>query len=192
MFKLVASFMLFALVFTACGGVEDASLRVEDDVAAVSPGCAISGELLPEITNPEAIVTATGDDGFVFDFKGTEVRLNQNMSYVLAALGEPLGVHETPSCAFDGFDRIFRFPGVQFHTFPIGDEDFVQIISIWDDSVTTRGGIFLGSDWDSVLAAYGADYQQEFSRFTFVRGDTSLSFFVDDYIVREITYSLNM
>jgi len=112
------------------------------------------------------------------------------MNDVLDLLGEPTGVRQTPSCAFEGYDRIFGFGAINVHTYPSGDDNFVQVISIRDDSVTTVNGIRLGDSWEDVLAVYGTDYEQDFSIFTFRRGDTALSFFIEDGMVVEITYSL--
>ena len=130
--------------------------------------------------------------GFTFATQGVVIYMDQDMAQVLEQLGEPIGVFEAPSCAFDGIDRIFRFPGVQIHTYPSGELDLVHTISIRDDSVTTMEGIYLGSSWEDVLDAYGHDYKQDFSMFTFTLGLTTLSFFVEDGIVTGITYGLIM
>ena len=144
-------------------------------------------------TNEPANPTSTPTEAeFTFPFNGTVINLNQNMAEILDTLGEPSGVRQTPSCAFDGYDRIFGFGAINIHTYPVGDEDFIQIISIRDDSVTTPGGIRLGNSWGAVLDAYGTDYVQDFSKHTFTQGDTTLSFFVEDGIVVEITYALIM
>ena len=131
-------------------------------------------------------------EGFVFEYRGSTINLNQNMADILANIGDPLNIHETPSCAFYGMDRIFMFPGVQFHTYPVDDNDFLQIISIWDDSITTYGGIRLGDSWDRVVELYGTNYIVEFQMRTFVLGNTTLSFFVEDGVVIEIAYGLKM
>jgi len=180
--------MFVVVFFAAC---ESASAAENDMVEVVMDICELSLRDLP-VPLSETIPEAINPSGFSFEFRNTIIYMNQNMAEVLAALGEPLSVHETPSCAFDGLDRIFMFPGVQFHTYPIGDDDFVQIISIWDDSVATREGIQLGSSWDNVVAAYGTDYVQEFNMVTFTREHTTLSFFVENSRVEEIAYALIM
>jgi len=146
----------------------------------------------PPTDEPTNAISTPAEAEFTFPFNGTVIHLNQNMAEILDALGEPSGVRQTPSCAFDGYDRIFGFGAINIHTYPVGDDDFIQIISIRDDSVTTPGGIRLGSSWGAVLDAYGTDYVQDFSKHTFTQGDTTLSFFVEDGIVVEITYALIM
>ena len=119
------------------------------------------------------------------------IEMDQNIEEVLAALGEPQGVFVAPSCAFDGEDRIFQYPSVQIHTYPKGDDDFVHTISLRDDTVrTTEGRIYLGSSLQSVLDAYGDDYEHESGMYTYKRGPTTLEFFVEDDTVMGITYGL--
>jgi len=127
---------------------------------------------------------------FTFLFGSVLIYMDQNMDDLLPQLGEPLGVFEQPSCAFDGIDRVFAFPGIEIHTYPDGDQDFVHTINVRDDSVTTINGIYLGSSWADVLAAYGDVYTQDARMFTFTLGETSLSFFVEDDMVIGINYNL--
>jgi len=129
---------------------------------------------------------------FYFTFNDTTISLNQNMQELLDVLEEPSGIRQTPSCAFDGYDRIFGFGAINIHTYPQGELDFVQIISLRNDNVTTIGGIRLGDSWDRVVEAYGIDYTQDFSIYTFTKGVTTLSFYVEDGIILEITYALIM
>ena len=117
------------------------------------------------------------------------IEMDQNIDEVLAALGEPQGVFVAPSCAFDGEDRIFQYPSVQIHTYPKGDEDFVHTISLRDDTVrTTEGRIYLGASLQSVIDAYGDDYEHDSGMYTYTRGLTTLEFFIEDDIVMGITY----
>ena len=193
MFKLIALFSIIIFAFTACNDASAAENT--DELPLVLPSVEVEAVEVCELESPVSQAVAQGypdDSGFTFMYRGTTIHLNQNMTEILAAIGEPLNVHETPSCAFVGFDRIFMFPGVQFHTYPVGDDDFLQVISIWDDSVATRGGIHLGAMWESVLAEYGTDYSQEFQIYTFTRGNTELSFFVENGVVLEISYTLIM
>ena len=183
------------LALAACGnGAADAPTAIE----TVNANTAVNETPHDAPTNAPTAETAPTEetaplaDVFEFTFRGTVISLNQNMAEVLDSLGEPTGVRQTPSCAFEGYDRIFGFGAINVHTYPIGDEDFVQIISIRDDSVTTPGGIRLGDTWVRVVGVYGDDYTQDFNIFTFTRGDTTLSFYVDDGVVLEITYALVM
>ncbi|MCL2404071.1 MAG: hypothetical protein FWC92_00855 [Defluviitaleaceae bacterium] len=130
--------------------------------------------------------------GFTLIYNSVTIQMDQDMAYLLTLLGEPLGIFEAPSCAFDGIDRIFGFPGIQIHTYPDGDLDRVHTISFLDDSITTSEGITLGNSLDDVLAAYGSNYEQDTNMFTFTIDRTTLSFFIEDDMVTGIIYGLIM
>jgi len=182
--------MIAALAITACGGREplvEAVAPLPQQTEAIEDTRTLEPELLPEPPT-EAQVPAASD--FSLDVGNFTIIMSQNIEDTISALGEPLGMFEQPSCAFDGIDRIFSFPGLQIHTYPVGDADFIHTISIRDDSHVTDSGIYLGASFDAVAAAYGSGYEQEGNMFTFTRGMTFLQFFVESDIVTAITYGL--
>lgn len=146
----------------------------------------------PPAETPTPPPAAPTGPAFALTVNNFTIYMDQNIQEVLDAFGEPLGVFELPSCAFDGIDRIFSFPGLQIHTYPLDDSDFVHTVSIRDDSILTQNGIYLGNSWEDVLAAYGSDYDHEFGMFTFTKGVTKLQFLVEDDMVVAITYGLIM
>lgn len=175
-------FLLPFLFFAACTG-EAESTPVEQQEYV--PAMVVDVTPAVNETEPETVL-----DVFYFNFMGHTLHLNQDMEDVFVFLGEPLGMRQTPSCAFDGYDKIFGFGAINVHTYPQGDQDFVQVISIRDDSVTTVNGIRLGDSLDDVIAAYGNDFTQDFNMYIFTKNDTTLSFFIEGDMVVEITYTL--
>jgi len=129
---------------------------------------------------------------FSFAMRGASIPMGLDMTTVLELLGEPIQTFETPSCAFDGTDVVFLFPGVQIHTIPMGDENFIHTINFRDDTVTTLEGIFIGSTLEDVLAAYSDDYTRDFDMISFTRGYTKLSFIIIDDLVASILYELDV
>jgi len=136
-----------------------------------------------------------GDDepvtppAFFFKIDDFIVELDSDISYVIAGAGEPIGVLELPSCAFEGMDRVFRYPGADLYTYPNGDNDFVYNIAFFDDSVhTAEGGIRLGASLQAVKDVYGEDYTFDSDMYTFTRGLTVLEFLTQNDIVIGITY----
>jgi hypothetical protein len=128
---------------------------------------------------------------FAYKHDDVLIEMNQNINYVTGRLGEPQGIFEAPSCAFDGTDRIFSYPGIQIYTYPVGDEDFIHTIGFFDDSIrTTEGGIRLGSNIQAALDAYGNDYEYESGMYTFTRGLTVLEFLTDNDVIMGISYRL--
>jgi len=144
-----------------------------------------------ENSAPDEVITDEPQAPPVFFFKigDTIVDLNENITYVIAGAGEPIGVLELPSCAFDGMDRVFRYPGADLYTYPVGGDDFVYNIAFFDSTArTAEGGIRLGLSLQDVLDAYGDDYELDSGMYTFTRGLTVLEFLIDDDTVIGITY----
>jgi len=163
---------VFGLV--ACGNGGDADVPVNDNT--------------PEITD-------SPQQSSVFSFKMGDVPIimDEDMSVIIDKLGEPLGVLEQPSCAFEGIDRIFRYSGVEIYTYPKGDVDHIHTISFINDSVyTTEGRIRLGANIQDAIDVYGNNYQLETGMYTFTRGQTFLRFLVNDDIIIGITYNLQL
>ena len=190
--KLITPILIIAvLAITACGGsdpiLEVAAPAAQPAQQAAAPATPAAPEQLPELPTEAQIPAATD---FSLDVGNFTISMSQNIEDTISALGEPLGVFEQPSCAFDGIDRIFSFPGLQIHTYPVGDTDLIHTISVRDDSHVTDNGIYLGAGFDAMVAAYGSGYEQEGSMFTFTRGMTFLQFFVENDIITAITYGL--
>jgi len=188
---------LFALA--SCGGEAPEAVTAaqgagaaESQPSAVSPSAQAAGnqDVAAGGGDDEGAQPDGGAEIFAFAYRDFVIKLDQDITEVLDALGEPLGYLEAPSCAFDGIDRIFSFAGVQIHTYPVEGRDLVHTISLRDDSVSTMEGIYLGESPEAVFRAYGNDYEQEFDMYTFTRGLTTLAFLIEDDMVVAITYWL--
>jgi len=196
---LLAIFVLATFTLTACGE-ENINLPVQDveDTQEIDivpdDEQVISDPIEPEI-NDDVDSDSPEDDvpdvpvAFAFMFRDVLIEMNQDVSLVISALGDPDGEFEAPSCAFDGIDRIFAYPGIQIYTYPLGDSDFIHTVAFFDDSIrTTEGGIRLGATIDAVIDAYGDDYDYEVGMYTFTRGRTVLEFLTDGDRVIGISY----
>jgi len=208
MFKKVLIILLTILsifVFTACGdgGKSEVQLPVNTPIREPSNGTSQENDPMPAVPGDTDGPGANDDNSanddpltpLVFSFKMGDVliEMGQDINYVLERAGEPTGVFEAPSCAFDGIDRIFAYPGIQIYTYPDGDNDFIHTIAFFDDSIrTTEGGIRLGSSLQAVFEAYGDDFEYDSDMYTFRRGLTRLEFLVENDIVMSISYGLHL
>jgi len=202
LFVYTLAMLLLLFTLTSCGSTVPE--RVSGSSGAMGAGVN-AANAAPAAHEPSNSADAVAGDGssenaqadeaeteFAFAFGDSLIKMDQDIAEVLEIMGEPLGVFEAPSCAFDGIDRIFSFPGVQIHTYPREDRDFVHTISLRDDSVSTVGGIYLGESPEAVFSAYGTFYEHEFDMFTYTRNMTTLSFLIEDDMVVAITYGLIM
>jgi hypothetical protein len=200
MLKLTLLFTVLIFILAACGNTHS---DVALDVPSPVPGQTGNGDDLgntPDGEAPPDVDTSSDNDtppddeplpDFALKFENYLIEMDQNISYVISALGEPISVFEVPSCAFDGIDRVFLYQGVQIHTYPLENDDFVHTISLRDDTIsTTEGGVYLGLNMQSMLDAYGDDYEHESGMYKYTRGLTTLEFFIDDGVIMGITYGL--
>ena len=191
---LVLIIILITFTAAACGNGNGPA-----EVPPVEQGPAenvpVDNEPSPGSENePDAPVEDEPDvpDAFFFKMGDVIVDMDQDIEYVITNVGEPLGRFEAPSCAFDGMDIIFSYPGIQIYTYPAGAGNYIHTIGFFDDSVrTAEGGIRLGSRIQNVFDVYGEDYSYETGMYRFTRGLTVLEFLVDeDDIVKGISYRL--
>jgi hypothetical protein len=131
-------------------------------------------------------------DGFVFSYNSENVYMDENISAVVEKLGDPGddNIFEAPSCAFNGIDRIFQYPGANIHTYPENGSDFVHTINYMDDSIKTAEGVRLGDNLDAVVAAYGSGYEEDGGYYYYYKGGTYVRFLLKDDMVIAITYGL--
>lgn len=127
-----------------------------------------------------------------YTFVSGDIRLpmNEEFSALRDALGEPLSYYEAESCAFQGLDKTFNYPGFELVTYPNGDKDYISDIYFTDGTVATPEGIHIGSTLEEVKAAYGEGYTaDDFGiYYTYTDGGTQLKFGTEDGVVTEIEY----
>ena len=193
---ILTALILSALMLTGCdteqvGGYTPAAVMVAGQEAASADDNNEGDEIgnLPAASGSANARTENGRPrGFYFVYAGVRIGLNDNMADVLAQIGEPNYMFESPSCAFDGIDRIFYFDGFIIDTFPRGDNDYVLAIVITDRSLLTPEGIGLGSSFDNMVAAYGNDYDNMLDLFSYIKDGVRLSFLFEGDEIVDITY----
>ena len=191
----ILSIISFTISVTSCGPEEPQDDKTPPDVQQTPD---VQDPVTTPSPTPDEIPAGspgngddqqvTVDEVFSLLYKDFLIEMNQDINDVVDALGDPLGIFEAPSCAFDGIDRIFSYPGLQIHTYPSGDDDFIHTISFRDDSIGTSENIYLGDSLDLLLKAYGEDFEYELDMYTFTRGLTTLSFLIEEDMVVSITY----
>ena len=127
-----------------------------------------------------AYVFTTGD--------GVTVSVDEDMAQVLTDLGEAQSYFEAESCAFEGLDKTYTYPGFVITTRPDGENDYVNSIRLTDDSVSTAEGVYIGSSEADVKAAYGEDDGADQGMLSYTAGGVSLNFILEDGAVISIEY----
>lgn len=176
--------LLLAAALCGCGGRDLGVIGGADGPTTIivsGPGAAKEPEE-PAPEQPEA------EESFAFVYKGVSIAPDAAAAPLLAELGEPLSYFEAPSCAFEGLDKIYGFPGFELDTYPDGEADYVSAVVLRDDSVATPEGLMIGSPAQAVEAALGeADIREE-NLLAYDRGGSRLRFILEGEEIVSIEY----
>ena len=92
---------------------------------------------------------------YVFRYGQTEIAVDAEAEGILSQLGAYLDYAESPSCAFEGMDKVYLYSGFRVQTYSLGGKDYIHSVELTDDSVSTPEGVTVGSTVADVTAAYG-------------------------------------
>lgn len=102
------------------------------------------------------------EEGYAFVHQGTKIAIDGEAAEVLSALGEWIDYAESASCAFEGLDKVYTYSSFEIQTYPMSGKDYIYMVNLLDDTVSTEEGIRIGSTRAQVLSAYGeADKQSD-------------------------------
>ncbi len=134
--------------------------------------------------------TPPAEEGKVYTFTSgtTKIAIHADVAPIVAALGQWRDYAESPSCAFEGLDKIYIYPGFEIYTYPIEGKDLICMIRLYDDTVATEKGIRVGATKEAVTAAYGTPDQTYDTNIEYEAVGMYLQFSLKDGIVTSIQY----
>lgn len=126
---------------------------------------------------------------YVFKSGSVEIVPGEDSSAVISALGEANSYDEEDiGCGNNEMAKVYNYVGFQIKTYPDSSKDFIDTVTIKNDSVSTPEGITIGSSRDDVIAAYGEDYEEKGDGLIYKNGKTTLNIVVRDGAVTSIYY----
>ena len=137
-------------------------------------------------------IAQVDDAGYYFEYNGVKIRVNVNAADTIAALGDDYFYFEADSCAGVGKSKTYTYGNQSFviSTVPVGDFDLITNITLFDDTVTTPEGIYIGSTEADVTAAYGQPSQDVVDgHYIYELNDTMLVINTEDGVVSGISYN---
>lgn len=178
--KRVAALMMAAVMclgLMACGGSGSDVNTIEKESGAAASG---SEETAQAETAPAEAAAGTGYV-YTLTYKDASIDVtpDQNMSEVIAALGDADSYFEAASCAFEGLDKTYMYGHVEVDTYPQGEEDFISSIYFLDDLAVTNEGVRVGSSKEEMEAAYGTDYSVVGTECIYAKGNSELRIIVE-------------
>lgn len=128
------------------------------------------------------------DNNFEFKTKNIRIAIDAKAEDILEELGEPKDYFEAPSCAYQGLDKTYYYNGFEVTTYTDNNVDYIANILLVDDTVTTEEGVYIGSSKDDVVEAYGNDFKESTSLYTYIKGGSELQFIFQEDEVVSIIY----
>ena len=132
---------------------------------------------------------SSSEPGFTYTNGSVTIEMNSDAAAVVEKLGEPLDYFESESCAFEGLDKVYTYPGFKLNTYPDEDKDYVLSVVFMDDTVETEEGIAIGSTKDQVTEAYGDPAEESDTSLVYEKGDTEMTIGLDGDSVSSLEIS---
>ncbi len=127
---------------------------------------------------------------YYFQYNDTQIFVDTEAEPVLKALGDPEKTFEQDSCAYQGKDIIYTYPGFELGIYPVDGQNRISSVYILDDTAATPEGIKYGSTVEEVLKAYGDQYTEEFGVYRYYLGNSELSIYTTNGLVDGIEYQI--
>ncbi len=116
------------------------------------------------------------------------VEIDAEAGSILQTLGAWSTYDASPTCAFEGEDKVYGYGSFEIQTYTSGGKDYIHSVYLLDDTYATREGITVGSPKEAVLAAYGTPQEETASALTYRAKGMSLSFLLRGDTVTNIQY----
>ena len=144
----------FAACSNTSGGGDDSVVVVSSESNKNNNGS--------ETSATENTAPANEFDGWSFLYNGVNINVGTDLNIVektgkLGELNKDYTELKATSCAGLGLARTLTFNSGSFviNTNPDGDKDIISNISLYDDTITTAEGLYIGSSLDDVKKIYG-------------------------------------
>lgn len=132
-----------------------------------------------QISVEESATQAATTDGYVFTYMGYDIIMGSEVQPYLDAFGDPEDEFEAASCAGQGMDHIYSYPGFFLYTREENGVSIVDAVQI-TDSITNYNGAHVGDKIDDVKAIFGEPADDWGFGFSYASGNTELRFFSEN------------
>ena len=126
--------------------------------------------------------------GYSFKTGSTTISMNVPAADILSALGEPSDKYEAESCAFQGMDRTYTYPGYTVDTYENNGVETILHVTFQDDTVSTTEGLAIGQSIDKAKELYGDAGEDNGSAITYTKDGTKLIVFYENGNITQIQY----
>lgn len=122
--------------------------------------------------DPNAVTADYGD--LYFSSNGCSFGIFDELEPVLEAIGEPPDTFEADSCAYQGKDIYYYYPGFELMINDIDGVMRITGITLTDDTVANPQGVRIGMDMDKALSLMNMEYDESSGVYSFTSGNALL------------------
>ena len=130
-----------------------------------------------------------GSSKYGFTFNGKTATADEAADPAIQGYGDSYTYFESPSCAFQGMDKVYTYTSFLVRTYPVNDVDYILSIELRDDSVATPEGIYIGCTEEQVRSTYGEPTSEKTGGLEYTDGSCTLSFVISGGNVTAISYN---
>lgn len=139
-------------------------------------------------TNNSGANLVIGDDALKFVVNNVDITPNKEAKPVIEALGEPLDYTESASCGFEDKDRTYKYNGFVIDTVTIKGVEYIYVVQITNDMISTPEGASIGMSTKEIQAAYNGKCKLDGGNVTVAFTNGLLTFFIKNDVCTNITY----
>ena len=125
---------------------------------------------------------------YTFRKGNVEIAIGDEVAPVLEALGAWTDYVESPSCGFTGVSKLYSYTSLDIETYPSNGKDYIYMIQLRDDNVSTKEGVRIGDTEDAVKKAYGEPIDESATMLVYHAGGMYLRILIKDHLVTKIQY----
>ena len=144
--------------------------------------------LIIALTSLSSCMMKEMSDDYFFHAGGVEIVPGVRAEDVLGYLGEHRSLQSSPSCAFDGEERVYRYSGYDIYTYYENGKEIIERIVLTSDAVSTERGVRVGNSLHDIVEAYGRDYDRVGENIRYDGERCDLQFILRDGVITSIKF----
>ena len=179
----VIKLLVVAMASMCLAGCGTDEVTINGNVQSSSSNASDAGSETTSDAGSENLVK-----GYVFNYLGKDIYIDESMDDVVADLGEAEDCFEAASCAFGETVKYYTYGSIQVATYTMDEKDYVLTITLLDDMVSTPEGVKVGDSPESAVAVYGDSYTDCNGSYSYAKDGMTLNIINEDGNIVSIKY----
>ena len=188
--KLIVMLLALSLLLAACGGKAPAETqpKAETPAQTQAPAQTQPAETQPAETQPAE--TQAGDKAVInnrdYSFVMDGITLTPGAAYDASAMPLADSLYQIPSCAFEGTDNVYAYPGCEIIAYNEGKGEVIYSVYLLDPTVMTPEGLAIGDEAAKITGLYGNGYTLTDGQYVYLGRNSQLIILTNNGFVESI------